>query len=109
MMITIQASVQGTGCWSGQADGSGVPGRMLPNSSRAAWVTVDTGFHSANTRSGVGTFCEGANVCAMNVSGNTRPRALHHRSARRVPRCGRWSHSLFLFSPYGVRLSYVVR
>lgn len=41
----------------------------LPNSSRAAWVTVDTGFHSANRCSGPGSVSRGTNVLAMNVSG----------------------------------------
>ena len=29
---------------------------MLPNSSRAAWVTAETGFHCANVRSSEGRF-----------------------------------------------------
>ena len=42
---------------------------MLPNSSRAAWVTADTGFHSAKARSAPGRFSDGTKVLAMNVSG----------------------------------------
>ena len=42
---------------------------MFPNSSRAAWVTADTGFHSAKVCSGPGRSSAGTNVLAMNVSG----------------------------------------
>ena len=42
---------------------------MLPNSSRAARVTDETGFHSAKVCSGPGRVSSGTNVLAMNVSG----------------------------------------
>src|SRR5690606_30688698 len=44
-------------------------GLVLPNNSRAAWVTADTGFHSAKIRSGVGRFSAGTKALEMNVSG----------------------------------------
>ena len=49
--------------------GSGVPAGMFPNSSRAACATAETGFHSANTRNGVGKSSVGTKVLAMKVSG----------------------------------------
>src|SRR5688572_9953942 len=42
---------------------------MLPNSSRAACVTADTGFHSAIVLSGPGRPSDGTKVLAMNVIG----------------------------------------
>lgn len=42
---------------------------MLPNSSRAACVTADTGFHSAMVRSGPGRPSAGTKVLAMKVIG----------------------------------------
>ena len=42
---------------------------MFPNSSRAAWVTAETGFHSANVRSTGGKLSSGTKVLATNVSG----------------------------------------
>ena len=42
---------------------------MFPKRSRAAWVTADTGFHSAKMRNTVGRLSEGTNVFATNVSG----------------------------------------
>lgn len=44
-------------------------GSGLPNSSRAACVTAETGFHSAKVRSGPGSVSSGTNVLATNVSG----------------------------------------
>ncbi len=44
-------------------------GDGFPKSSRAAWVTDETGFHSAKTRSGPGRVSSGTKVFATNVSG----------------------------------------
>ena len=48
---------------------------MLPKSSRAAWVTEETGFHSANVLSGPGRVAIGTNVLATNVSGKITMKA----------------------------------
>src|SRR5687767_1994799 len=58
-----------TGFCSGQA-ASGPAGGPLPHSSRHAWVTAETGFHSAMVRSHGVMVSVGANVLATNVSGN---------------------------------------
>ncbi len=42
---------------------------MLPNSSRQAWVTVDTGFQSTNVFSGPENDSCGTNALETNVSG----------------------------------------
>lgn len=68
-MIAIQMSVYMTGCCKGQPCGGGAAGLVLPNSSRAACVTVETGFHSAIVRSTVGKFSGGTNVFATKVIG----------------------------------------
>src|SRR3954453_21205909 len=44
-------------------------GEVLPNNSRAAWTTAETGFHSANVRSTGGSPSSGTNVLATDVSG----------------------------------------
>ena len=44
-------------------------GLEFPNSSRAAAVTDETGFHSAKVWSGAGSVSRGTNVLATNVSG----------------------------------------
>src|SRR6478735_470398 len=70
-ITTIHANDVTTGCWSGHESGLGTAGLTLPNSSRAACVAADTGFHSAITLSGPGKLCSLTNVLAMNVNGNT--------------------------------------
>jgi len=50
-------------------------GFSLPNSSRAAWVTAEIGFHSANTCNGAGNVLSGTNVLAMKVSGKITMKA----------------------------------
>ena len=45
---------------------------MLPKASRAAWVSAETGFHWAITRSTEGKLSVGTNVLAMKVSGNRK-------------------------------------
>src|SRR3970282_423490 len=42
---------------------------MFPNNSRPAWVTAETGFHSATALSTVGRLLDGTKGLAMNVSG----------------------------------------
>ena len=42
---------------------------MLPNSSRAAWVTVETGFQAASVCRTGGSVSSGTKVLATNVSG----------------------------------------
>jgi len=54
----------------GHAVGSGVPTGRLPKPSRTAWVSVDTGFHSAMGFKTPGRLSDGTNVLAMKVSGN---------------------------------------
>src|SRR3546814_21169820 len=49
--------------------GASAVGSVLPNSSRDAWVTDETGFQSANVFSTVGRLSAGTNVLATNVSG----------------------------------------
>src|SRR5438105_3686427 len=63
-----QITVYRRGFSSDQTCGTGaVP--VLPNASRTAWATDDTGFHSAMTFSGPGRTAARTNVFAMNVSG----------------------------------------
>ena len=69
MKISDHATETATACCSGQA-ASGPAGGPLPQSSRHAWVTAETGFHSAMVRSHAGMVSVGANVLATNVSGN---------------------------------------
>ena len=45
-------------------------GLVLPNSSRIACVSVETGFQSAIVRSTLGKSFVGTNVLAMKVAGN---------------------------------------
>ena len=66
---TTQSSVYGTGFCIAQTSAGGSFGLVLPNSSRAAWVTADTGFQLAKVRSGSGRVLDGTNVLAMNVTG----------------------------------------
>src|SRR5699024_1051783 len=68
-MSTVQIRVYSTGCCSDQASEVAVIGRLLPKRSRTAWVTVETGFHSANTRSGVGKVSSGTKALEMKVIG----------------------------------------
>src|SRR3954451_22282958 len=67
-MITTHTRVYVTGCCSGQAS-LGATRAVLPNSSRAAWVIDETGFHSANVSNGPGSDSSGTNVLARNVIG----------------------------------------
>ena len=69
IVITTQIKVYTTGCWSDHTSDSGASGGMLPNSSLAAWVTDDTGFHSAKVYRDPGRSSAGTNVLAMNDSG----------------------------------------
>src|SRR5215204_4825977 len=76
-----------TGYRSGSASEVGTAGFTLPNSSRAAWVTAEMGFHSANTRSGPGSVPASTNVLAMKVSGKTTMKlALLNTSGLRTAR-----------------------
>src|SRR5690606_21562721 len=68
-ITTIQISVYSSGFCIDHASDVAANGLVLPNNSRAAWVTADTGFHSAKIRSGVGRFSAGTKALEMNVSG----------------------------------------
>src|SRR6478735_8329886 len=48
---------------------------MFPNSSRAAWVTAETGFQAAKACSTGGSVANGTNVFATNVSGKITMKA----------------------------------
>src|SRR5215211_7360538 len=74
------------GCWSGHASAGGMAALVLPNSSRAAWVTADVGFHSATTWSGPGRFELATNVLARNESGriSRMPKLLKASGVRMV-------------------------
>src|SRR6266516_24374 len=86
-ITTIQANEVSTGCCSGHESGLGTAGLTLPNSWRAACVAADTGFHSAITVSGPGSWRSLTKVLAMNVSGNTAMKlALLNTSGLRTSR-----------------------
>src|ERR1700754_1841277 len=53
-MMVIQSSDAGMAFCMGQASEVFIAVLVLPNSSRVAWVKVEIGVQSANTRSGVG-------------------------------------------------------
>src|SRR5690606_15924527 len=87
MMATTQMSVVATGCCMDQACEVGGMPPVLPNSSRVAATTAETGFHSAKTFSTVGRFSIGTKVLARKVSGNiTMKLALLNTSGERTSR-----------------------
>src|SRR5690242_3047250 len=69
-MTAIQSSDAGTACCRGQASAVFIAALVLPKSSRAAWVMVETGFHSATTRSGAGRSELSRKALETNTSGN---------------------------------------
>lgn len=70
-MMAIPSNTVRIGLWLVQASPTGVPGAVFPKSSLAACTSADTGFHSANTRRGVGRVSEGTNALEMNVRGKS--------------------------------------
>src|SRR5438105_1313327 len=67
-MAPIQSSVYAMGFWRDHTCGAGIV-PVVPNASRTACATDETGFHSAITRSGPGRTVAWTNVFAMNVIG----------------------------------------
>ena len=69
-MTAIPINTVSIGFCAVQASLTGTPGGILPKSSLADCTNADTGFHSANTRKGVGRVSEGTKAFEIKVNGN---------------------------------------